>query len=88
MPDNDNDSAPAAPEFTPLIDTAKAAELLGLARSTLEKMRVRGDGPPYIQLGRACAVRYSPAAVTAWAAARTRRSTSEATVQAVRGEAA
>ncbi|MEP9355992.1 helix-turn-helix domain-containing protein [Xanthobacter sp. KR7-65] len=85
MPSNDN-SATGAPAFTPLIDTAAAAKLLGLAPISLAKMRVRGDGPPYVQLGRA--IRYNPAAVMAWAASHTRRSTSEATVAAARGEAA
>lgn len=85
MPGNDN-RATGAPAFTPLIDTAEAAKLLGLAAISLAKMRVRGDGPPYVQLGRA--VRYDPAAVMAWATARTRRSTSEATVAAAREEAA
>ncbi|MFG1383945.1 hypothetical protein [Xanthobacter versatilis] len=81
-----NPNGATAPAFTPLIDTAAAANLLGLAPISLAKMRVRGDGPPYVQLGRA--VRYDPAVVMGWAAARTRRSTSAATVAAARGEAA
>jgi predicted DNA-binding transcriptional regulator AlpA len=31
--------------------TEAAARYLGLARSTLAKMRVRGDGPPYSKAG-------------------------------------
>lgn len=81
---NDNDvGTNALPSFNPLIDTVGAAKLLGLAPITLAKMRVRGDGPPYVQLGRA--VRYKPEAVMAWAEARARRSTSDATA---RGKAA
>lgn len=81
---NDNTpSVPGAPTFTPLVDTAEAARLLGLAPITLAKLRVRGDGPPYVQLGRA--IRYKPEAVMTWAEGRARRSTSDATA---RGKAA
>ena len=77
---NDNDAgAHAAPSFTPLIDTAATAKLLGLAPITLAKMRVRGNGPPYVQLRRA--VRYKPSAVMAWAEARVCRSTSDASTR-------
>jgi len=38
------------------VDTDGAARHLGLAVSTLEKMRVYGDGPPFVKLGRS--VRY------------------------------
>jgi len=31
--------------------TAEAAEYVGLKSSTLEKMRTRGTGPPFIRLG-------------------------------------
>jgi predicted DNA-binding transcriptional regulator AlpA len=33
-----------------LVSTKEAAVRIGLAASTLEKMRVRGDGPPYVRL--------------------------------------
>jgi predicted DNA-binding transcriptional regulator AlpA len=35
-----------------ILRTAAAAEYLGLSTSTLTKMRVRGDGPVFIKLGR------------------------------------
>lgn len=44
--------------------------------STLQKERHRGDGPPYVKMGRL--VRYRPEDVRAWIAARIVRSTSEA----------
>lgn len=34
-----------------LLTTAEAAKELGLSPRTLEGMRVRGSGPPYIKLG-------------------------------------
>jgi hypothetical protein len=37
-------------------DTEGASRHIGLAVSTLEKMRVYGDGPPFVKLGRS--VRY------------------------------
>jgi predicted DNA-binding transcriptional regulator AlpA len=58
-----------------LVRTPEAAAILGLSASTLEKLRLRGNGPKYAKLGRACA--YSPQDLEAWAAARSRNSTSE-----------
>lgn len=48
-----------------LLTQEQAAELLALAPATLEKMRQRGDGPPYLKLGRgrSSPVRYSPSAI-------------------------
>lgn len=56
------------------IDTAAASAYTGLSRSTLEKLRVFGGGPPYLKLGRA--VRYRPADLEAWLVARLTESTS------------
>ena len=39
-----------------LLDTKAAATILALSESTLEKMRVYGNGPEFLKLGRA--VRY------------------------------
>ena len=52
-----------------------AAEYLGLSTSTLAKMRLRGDGPPYSKLGGA--VIYEIQILDAYVAAQRRRSTSE-----------
>lgn len=56
------------------IDTTAASAYTGLSRSTLEKLRVFGGGPPYLKLGRA--VRYRPADLDSWLAARLVESTS------------
>lgn len=60
-----------------LVRTVEAAALLGLSPSTLEKMRCRGDGPPFIKLG-SRAVGYDPNVLRDWAKAGTRKSTSDA----------
>ena len=52
------------------------AELTGTARSTLAKMRLRGDGPPFVRVG--ASVRYPEDALREWQSALLRRrSTSE-----------
>ena len=58
------------------VNTEGAAERLCLAASTLEKMRVHGDGPPFIQLTRRRIV-YDVATLDAWARSRQFNSTSE-----------
>ena len=59
----------------PKLRTPAAAAYTGLAKSTLEKMRVRGDGCPFIRIGRA--VLYDPDDLDAWLAANRRKSTSD-----------
>jgi predicted DNA-binding transcriptional regulator AlpA len=54
--------------------TKDAAAYLGLAPGTLDKLRRTEHGPPYRKYG-ARAVAYSVEELTAWADARTRRST-------------
>jgi hypothetical protein len=56
------------------------AYLLGLSVRTLEGLRLRGGGPPYVKLLRS--VRYRRGDGLAWAAGKLRLSTSD------RGEAA
>ena len=52
------------------------AELTGTARSTLSKMRLRGDGPPFVRVG--VSVRYPEDDLREWQSALPRRrSTSE-----------
>ena len=67
----------SAPEFgTRLLDTRELAAGLHVSPRTVEDWRLTGDGPPFVRLsGRA--VRYRPAAVRQWLAAREMRSTSE-----------
>ena len=56
------------------LTTAEAAHRLGLSPKTLERWRWAGFGPPYVKLGRAA--RYDVREVDAWAAERSRSSTS------------
>lgn len=53
-----------------------AAEYLGLSTSTLAKMRLRGDGPPYMKAGPRVVV-YDQEDLDSWLESRKRRSTSE-----------
>jgi len=56
--------------------TPAAAEYLGIAASTLEKMRVSGTGPEFERVGKKAVV-YSVEALEAYLAQRRARSTSE-----------
>jgi predicted DNA-binding transcriptional regulator AlpA len=53
-----------------------AASYLSLSQSTLAKMRLRGDGPPYAKAGRRV-VLYDVRDLDAWLDARRRTSTSD-----------
>jgi hypothetical protein len=56
--------------------TQECATYRRCAKSTLDKERVRGDGPPFLKV-RNGMVRYSRRAVDEWLEVRIRRSTSE-----------
>ena len=58
-----------------LLTPRDAANLLRLSLSWLAKARMRGDGPPYVKLGRA--IRYSEGALMQWMKSRLRLSTSD-----------
>ena len=58
-----------------MLNTAQAADRLGLTTSALERWRVKGGGPRYAKLG--SAVRYRLADLDEWIAANTGHSTSE-----------
>lgn len=58
-----------------MVDTTAAAEYVGLAKNTLEKMRLYGNGPRFAKYGRA--VRYSTDELDAWIARNSAASTSE-----------
>jgi predicted DNA-binding transcriptional regulator AlpA len=58
-----------------LLTPKEAAHLLRVSLSWLAKARMRGDGPPYIPIGRS--IRYSDAALLRWMKSRQRLSTSE-----------
>jgi predicted DNA-binding transcriptional regulator AlpA len=69
-----NDSEPII--LTPrMIDTVAAAQYVGLAKNTLDKMRLYGGGPRFSKCGRA--VRYSVAELDAWIEKNSAASTSE-----------
>jgi hypothetical protein len=59
-----------------LLNTEGAAAKLQLSPRYLEKLRLRGGGPPYVKIARN-AVRYRPEDLSAWAAAKVVSSTSE-----------
>ena len=63
------------PEFSALLTAKETSTRLKVSQSWLAKARMRGDGPPYIQIGRS--VRYAESALTQWMKGRQRLSTSE-----------
>jgi predicted DNA-binding transcriptional regulator AlpA len=58
-----------------LLTPKEAAKLLKVSLSWLAKARMRGDGPPYIRIGRS--IRYAEVALVQWMKSRQRLSTSE-----------
>ena len=58
-----------------LLTPNEAAAVLKVSLSWLAKARMRGDGPPYIRVGRS--IRYGEAALIQWMKSRQRLSTSE-----------
>lgn len=58
-----------------VLDTKKAAECVGLAPQTLNKLRCTGGGPPYYKHTRR--VVYPVAGLKEWLEQRLRRNTSE-----------
>lgn len=61
---------------TMVVNTAGASTRTGLAVATLNNLRVAGNGPPFLKLGRS--VRYRVADLDAWLAERMVGSTSDA----------
>ena len=72
-----NSAVPQKPARIPLnlLCPNDAARMLKVSLSWLAKARMRGDGPPYIRVGRS--IRYSEAALLQWLKSRQRLSTSE-----------
>ena len=64
--------ATQSPEY---VNVKVAAKALGVGASYLNKARVYGGGPPFVKFG--AAVRYHIPTLLEWAAAQTRRSTSD-----------
>lgn len=52
----------------------EAADLIGCSQATLNRYRVKGNGPPYYKMS---GVRYDRAELDQWIRTRRRRSTSE-----------
>jgi predicted DNA-binding transcriptional regulator AlpA len=59
-----------------VVTAGEAAHLVGLSASTLAKLRLNGNGPPYCKLGRR--VVYRPADLETWLQSRTARDTTDA----------
>jgi predicted DNA-binding transcriptional regulator AlpA len=57
------------------LNVGEAAEYTGLAASTLNKLRLTGDGPEYIKLGRR--VLYARDSIEGWLRSHRRTSTSD-----------
>ncbi len=73
--------APAPPEadlayWNALIDEKAAGDFLGLTPRTMQAMRQRGGGPPYIVISARC-LRYRRLGLKTWADERVRTSTSD-----------
>jgi predicted DNA-binding transcriptional regulator AlpA len=66
-----------------LLNVREAARLLGLSKSTLDKMRCSGRGPVFVKVTTR-AVRYDPADLAAFANARRRHATLEDALEAFR----
>lgn len=64
----------AAP-ITRLNTEREEADRLNASVRTLQAWRTRGDGPPFLKLGRA--VRYDPRKTDEWLATRARRNTAD-----------
>lgn len=67
-----------------LLKTSEAAEWLGLRPQSLEKLRIRGGGPPFVRLSGG-AIRYQVEAIEKFISERVRTSTSDRALD--RGEA-
>ena len=69
-------SAPArASTIDPLLHPREVAKILNVSMSWPSNLRLSGDGPRFVKIGRA--VRYPESAVREYIKARTRGSTSE-----------
>ena len=58
-----------------LLTPREAADFLRVSDSWLAKARMRGDGPPFLKVGRS--IRYPESALFGWMKSRTHLSTSE-----------
>ena len=70
---SDKEAAPAPARF---LRAAEAAQYLSIAKSTLDKMRLSGNGPPFYKIGPRV-VAYAKRDLDGWMATRLRSSTSD-----------
>lgn len=71
-----------------LIPSSEAAAIMGVAPSTLDNWRVRGEGPPFHKTpGRTGKVMYDPVDIAAWREKRRFLSTAEAAAADTSGRA-
>jgi hypothetical protein len=73
---NSNDKSDSSLERQAVLGSAAAATYVGLASSTLAKLRCRGGSPTFLRLGRK--IVYLRADLDSWLATRRARNTSEA----------
>jgi len=66
---------PTSPPSFVLLTPKEVAARLRVSQSFLAKSRVRGDGPPFIAIGRS--IRYSESALIQWLRSQQRLSTTE-----------
>ena len=64
-----------ATDLSPLLTAKETGARFKVSTSWLAKARMRGDGPPYICVGRS--IRYAETALTQWTRSRQRLSTSQ-----------
>lgn len=65
----------AASAIPTVLTEKETATRLKLSRSWLAKARMRGDGPPFLRIGRS--IRYAETALVQWMKSQQRLSTSE-----------
>lgn len=70
------DAISVAEEMPTLLTPEQVASALGVTERTLERWRMRGDGPPYVRLTRST-VRYSKAALAAFVASCVKKNTAQ-----------
>jgi predicted DNA-binding transcriptional regulator AlpA len=75
-----NDSSQAS--FSTVLHAREAAKLVGLSESTLAKLRLNGNGPPYCKLGRRVVYRQDD--LDRWLRSRTTTDTTDANARFLR----
>ena len=74
-PISDKRADKAGTGFERMLTPKDESQFLRVSLSWLAKARMRGDGPPYVKVGRA--IRYSESALLLWIRAHQRLSTSQ-----------